>query len=114
MHLTGKHRLTNRGWQGVVIVLAVCSLTLCVATRFWAPDSTQPHVLKSADNRPAEPSQQHLDRDATQWIAPSADFSFIELPAVENSAAVYAAPLPTQLFSDSLYNRPPPSADLSL
>ena len=55
--------------------------------------------------------RQHLDRDATQWVAPTANFSIIDPTAIETRLAPATSLLPKLAFSESLYNRPPPSSD---
>jgi len=103
----------ERGWQGLLVVIAICSLTLSVATRFWVPGTSQSPIVKSLDRRAAEPARQHLDRDAIQWVAPVANFSIVEPAAVEASLVPAGPPLPRLVFSDSESNRPPPSGSLS-
>jgi hypothetical protein len=100
----------KRDWRGVAIFIVVCSLTFCLATRFWVPSTSSSHAAKSVDRRPVEPKRQHLDRDATQWVAPSSSFSIIE-PAAPGAHLFTDGPLlPQHVFSDSSYNRPPPSS----
>lgn len=100
----------ERRWQAVLIAIAIGSLTLSVATRFWAPLTSQSHIVKSVDRRTGEPKRQHLDRDAARWVAPSANFSIL-VPAVIESRLAPAGPiLPKHVFGESLYNRPPPSS----
>jgi len=107
-------RLSERGWRGALIGLAMCSLTLSVVTRFCLPDGTQAHIVKSADQRPFAPKRQHLDQDAARWVAPSSYFTLIEPAAIEVSLPSAGPVLPTHVFSDILYNRPPPSSALPL
>ena len=106
-------RVGERRWQGLLIVIAVCSLTLSVATRFWTPCTSQ-SLVKSVDRRPAEPKRQHLDRDATRWVAPSGNFVIIEPSTIETRLAPAGDLLPKHVFSESLYNRPPPSSGFLL
>jgi hypothetical protein len=110
MELQRHRRVGKRGWRGALVVIAICSLTLSVATRFWATGSSQSIVVKSIERRIADPKRQHLDRDAARWMAPSTDFSTVELPAVETRLAPAGPLLPKHVFSDNLYNRPPPSS----
>jgi hypothetical protein len=113
------HELTyctraKRRWQGALIVLAICSLTLSVATRFSAPLGAQSHSVKSVDRWPSEAKRQHLDRDASRWIAPAASFSMIEPGTIETRLLLADPLLPKHVFSDSLYNRPPPASEFFL
>jgi hypothetical protein len=98
----------------VLILVAICSLTFNLATRFLAPAASQSHAAKSVDRRSAEPVRQHLDRDATQWVAPSANFSIIDPTTIETHLAPARPLLPKLVFSNSLYNRPPPAFISSL
>jgi hypothetical protein len=109
-----KHRrFSERKWLSVVIVIAICSLTVSLATRFWTPWSSQSHNVRSADHRPAEAKRQHLNKDATQWIAPQASFSV--RATVVATQLIPVRPLDaTRLFDQSLYNRPPPSSTFFL
>jgi len=100
----------KRRWQGALIAVAICSLTLSLATRFWAPLSFQSHVVRSVERRAGEAKRQHLDRDATRWVAPIANFSMIEPGTIETRLAAADPLLPKHVFTDSLYNRPPPSS----
>lgn len=111
--------LKNRGfdgrrWQSVVIVVAICSLTLSVATRFWTVRNDQSHVVRSIDRRSVEPKRQHLNKDATRWVTSSADLSVIEPIAIEVRSTSNDPLLPKHVFSDSLYNRPPPLSQFVL
>jgi hypothetical protein len=110
-----KHRRTvEHKWQLVLIVIAICSLTLSVATRFWSPCTSQSYIVKSLGRRPAQPARQHLDRDASKWIAPNPDLSLIEPGTIEIRSVPASPQLPKHLFIDSLYNRPPPSSGFLL
>jgi len=106
-------RVGERGWRGALIVIAICSLTFSLATRFWITPSPS-HTTKSADRRSVDPKRQHLVRDATRWVAPSATFSSVETAPIETCLAPAGPLLPKHVFSDSLYNRPPPSSEVLL
>jgi len=93
----------------VLIVLVVCSLTFSLATRFWVPSASQSQTAKSVDHRSVEPKRQHLDRSGTQWVPADADSRIIEPARIEICLAPAGPLLPNHVFSDSLYNRPPPS-----
>src|SRR5579863_207392 len=105
----GQHR-----WQRALIVIAICSLTFSLATRFWVTHASSSHSVRTVERRSVEPKRQHLNRDAIRWVAPATDFSIIEPAPIEASLALDGPPLPKHVFSDSLYNRPPPSSDFYL
>ena len=109
------HReVRERGWRGVLVVVAVCSLTFSLATRFWATSTAPSHTTNCIDRRSVEPARQHLDRDATRWVEPAANFGIIGPTVVETRLAPAEPLLPKHVFSDSLYNRPPPSPRILL
>jgi hypothetical protein len=113
MQWLNHRRVGERRWQSVVIVIAICSLTVSVATRFGTPWRSQSHIARSADHRPAEAKRQHLNKDATQWIAPNVSFS-IRTTVVATHLAPARPLRVTRLFDQSLYNRPPPSSPFFL
>ena len=108
--LTLTHRKVDaRGWRGALIVIAICSLTVSLATRFWASSRSHTQIVKSVDHRPLDPKRQHLNKDASRWVAPSAAFSVIAPASIETRLAPAGPLLPKHVFTDTLYNRPPPS-----
>ena len=107
-------RFDGRNWSRMVILLAVCALTASLATRFYVPPDPAAHTFKSVEGHSPQPKRQHLDRDASGWVAPGTDFAFMALTAVYAVPTLAETDLPEQPFSDSLHNRPPPSTDLFL
>jgi len=101
-------------WQGVLILTLICSLTFSLATRFWVLHVSQSYSTISADRRSVEPKLQHFDRDDFQWITPTATFRVIATTLVETCVAPTGPLLPQHVFSDCLYNRPPPSSGFLL
>ena len=97
-----QQRLLNR--RGLVILLAVSALTLSLASRV----STATFVKGSTAQSSASAAKiQHLDKDAAQWVAPTATFTL--LWAAEPSVAIDGNEnVPTRPPDDSLHNRPPP------
>lgn len=92
---------------GVLIVIAVCSLTMSLAIRFSVPSSSPSHTVS---RRSVEPKRQHLEKDAIQWVVSDANFINMEPAVVETSPAPAGLLLTNQVFSNNLYNRPPPSS----
>lgn len=98
----------GRGWRRVLILVAICALAVCVATRFSISISAPGHVVKSMDLRSGGTKQQSLDQDDTGFAEPVAS-------AVESTPiALYSSVLPpapvvsNDELSLVLYNRPPP------
>src|SRR5215831_16244105 len=103
----GKPRTGARTWRALLVVMAVCSLTFSLATRFSMPVSTGDHGVKSIDDRSGENKHQRLDK-VTNRLGP------VVTRTVFQPAALYAhiipaePPLCSYHLSDSLYDRPPP------
>lgn len=108
MQLRSDRWTSKRGWQAVLIVLAIFSLTFNLATRFCVRANAQIHVVKSVDRRGGEPKRQHLNKDASRWIAPNVQFSRLEPTIVDGHLAPVEPVLANHLSDKSLYNRPPP------
>jgi len=92
-------------WQSLML-LVVVALGVSLATRVCHvvyPHSV--HVQASA----SEGMRQHMDRDATAWVAPVPCFSFLQTTGFYPKFAPAGPPLPATLFDESLSNRPPPS-----
>lgn len=88
------------------IVLSIVALTAALATRTSV--LTLSHGV-SADSQLSNSSRQHLDSDAMGWVPP------VATPVVAEEVSFYprvspaGPPIPSLLFEESLYNRPPPS-----
>jgi hypothetical protein len=93
-------------WRFLIVVLAICGLTVSVATRTFHLKILQCTTVTSHS---APPMRQHLDRDAMRWVAPIPVFIVFEAPTFYLPMAPAAPSLPSVLFDESLSNRPPPS-----
>jgi hypothetical protein len=119
MMLPKNWRADGRGWRAVLIVVAICSLTLSLATRFSVTVGSQvPAIksqtpaIKSLDSRSGEPHRQRLDRDSTRFAAPVASCTGLE-PAALYLHAVLSEPIRSNdILSLIFYNRPPPPSSL--
>jgi hypothetical protein len=103
------HELTKHQqplWRVLVIVLAICGLTVSVATRTFR--LTVPHGTTVQSNSP-HAMRQHLDRDAARWIPPIQSFPILPPPVFDPYVPSTRPSLQSALLDESLYNRPPPS-----
>jgi hypothetical protein len=103
--------LKGRGWRDLLIVIAIASLTLSLATRFWTPINSPVHTAKSLDHRSLAPKRQHLNLDAVRWVTPIASTSLFKPVTLYRRIAPPEPEIPDHLFADVLYNRPPPPAE---
>src|SRR5579885_2225544 len=99
-------RQTN-GWRELLILLALLSLTISVATRYCHVSGAQSQTLKSAKANPLDGKRQHLLNNGLHWSAPVEKFVLL-LPAFVPAIVRPAASPIVQLYStDCLHNRPP-------
>jgi hypothetical protein len=92
-----------------LVVVAICSLAVNVATRYCS-SSPDVSIVKAVKCNAPEAKRQHLLANGAHWTAPTPTFTFLPPPRT-TLHVVSADVLPTHLFSESwLYNRPPPTA----
>jgi hypothetical protein len=93
-------------WRVFIVVLAICGLSVSLATRTFHLNFPQGTTVNS---HVEQPMRQHLDRDAMQWMAPIPVFTVFAVPTFYLPVAPAVPSLPSVLFDESLSNRPPPS-----
>ncbi|HYM79136.1 MAG TPA: hypothetical protein VE377_24390 [Candidatus Dormibacteraeota bacterium] len=96
----------RRCWHALIVILAICGLTVSLATRTFRLEISQ-KVSVASDS--VQPMRQHLDRDAVQWAPPTPVFSILQAPAFYPQVAPAAPRLRSVPIDKSLSNRPPPS-----
>jgi len=95
-------------WRRTLIMVAVVSLSISVATRYCAVVQFSSRAATVAKACPPEGKRQHLLNDGLHWSAPVETFVLFE-PAGVSGAVLLTEPLLTRPYSqDSLYSRPPP------
>jgi len=114
MRMLEQRSENGRAWRGLLIAVAVLSLTISLTTRFVLPASSTIHSVKSVSRCLTEPQKQHLNCDAVQWAAPAQASAFAELVILYPRVAPTEPQVATQFFDNSPYNRPPPSLLVSL
>jgi len=102
-------RQTKRRWIAVAL-LAVCSITISVATRYSVPGKAGDSKVKLVRNHvDTEPARQRLLNNAATWMPPAVGSAILQ----ENESftqVVWTGPPAARLFFEqSLFNRPPPS-----
>jgi hypothetical protein len=99
--------IASRFWSAV-IVFAICSLTISLATRFTVV-TAEANKLSSVKSEITDAKRQNLLGNALQWNAPIARFTSFE-PAAASVRTLPVTILPTYLTSETwFYNRPPPA-----
>ena len=97
-------------WCALVVLVAVCALTVSVATRYGSPEASgvSANHTVSKDTGPSS-GRQRLDLNAAGWTPPVVDSTVLQSPD-PHARLVPAQPTVLKLFPESsLYNRPPPS-----
>ena len=98
----------NDRWLKALILGAVLSLAINVATRFTTITPQETSKTKSATAQSLDGKRQHLLDDGLHWSAPAAKFVLFE-PARLSVAVLPSIPPATGIYSEeSLYDRPPP------
>jgi len=101
-----RERRRISAWRGALILGAVLSLAVSVATRYSTV--VQQAAAKIVTSQSLDAKRQHLLNDGLHWSAPAATFVLFE-PGGVSAAALPAVPPVTRLYSeDLLYSRPPP------
>ena len=94
-----------RRWEVAVVVLAICGLTLSLATRTFRTTFSTGTIVKSISGPPV---RQHMDSDAAKWVPPVSTLTVLEGPVFYPRFAPAGPPLPRLYYEESLSNRPPP------
>jgi len=99
-------------WCAVLVLFAVCLLTVGVATRYgFSRDEGSGGVTRIQKQLSPEPGRQRLIKNAATWIPPVGGSALLEAPSSYPRIAPAGPPIPSLFFEESLYNRPPPSSE---
>ena len=113
LHPTNPNGSGIKRWWALMVLLAVCSLTVSVATRYTSAPADPIGATTTVRNHVApEPGRQRLLQNAATWIPPLL-CSFVFQAPLSYSRVVPDSPsVPNLLLEENLYNRPPPSFQL--
>jgi hypothetical protein len=99
-----RNRLAHR----VVILVAVLSLAVAVATRYCSVERYQTNATKIVKAHSFDAKRQRLLNDGLHWAAPAETLILFE-PTQVSPAVVPAVPPVVRLYLEhGLHNRPPP------
>jgi len=109
-------RLTNledprrRCLCATVVLLAVCTLTIRVATRYCSsPGLANSTTATLHKHSSPESARQRMTNSAPTWLPPIVRSAVLQAPSSYPRLAPAGPPLPGLLLEKSLYNRPPPA-----
>jgi hypothetical protein len=102
----------RKNWRVVVVLVAVFSLALSVATRYSCLGVASSTTVKAFQiHASPEAKRQRLAKDAADWMPPVISVSLLQSPSSYPLIAPAGPPMPGLRFEESLYNRPPPSSE---
>jgi hypothetical protein len=102
-------KLRLRKWCTAIVLVAVCSLTVSLVTRYTAPLGISSRTAKTLRiSGAAAAKRQHLAKDAVDWMPPVIRIRLL-VPSSFSSTVAIDAPVLNCFSEQSLYNRPPPS-----
>ena len=93
------------------MLLAVCALTVSVATRYSSGGDPAYTVATAHKHSSPEPNRQRLTKNTTNWIPQVVRSVVLQAPTSYPRIAPAGPPIPNLLLEKSLYNRPPPSSE---
>jgi hypothetical protein len=91
-----------------LILCAVLSLTINVATRYCQVTGAETQSPKAAKSHSPEAERQHLLNDGLHWSAPSAAFVLLEPTRVASTELPRVSPAVRSPSENCIYTRPPP------
>lgn len=97
-------------WCAVIALVAVCALTVSLATRYSSPFNVSSHKVKSVQSRTSpDSSRQRLTKNAANWMPPTLTFAILPGSISYSRIAPASPPVPSLLIEQKLYTRPPPT-----
>lgn len=105
------HEHRKRGfWCALMVLLAVCSLAISVATRYSSSEPSSTYTSRDLHKCSArEAGRQRLTKDGATWFPPLFCSAVLQTPTFYPRFAPAGPPIPGLPFEKSLYNRPPPA-----
>ncbi len=97
-------------WQIVLILGAVFSLTVSVATRYCTFVQCEPNAATTATSHALDAKRQHLLNDGLHWAAPVATFVLFKPTQVSSALPRDIPPVARLYCRECLCGRPPPSS----
>src|ERR1700751_162330 len=101
--LTNHQNERCRRWCVLVVMVAVCALTVHVSTRYCSFDSSS-YTVKTLHKRSLETNRHRLTKNAANWAPPLVDASALGLPTSYSRIAPAESSIPTLSFDKSLYD----------
>src|ERR1700746_2938690 len=98
-------------WLAVVVLAAVCSLTISLATRYSYSAGISSLNVESAHAHPSPDSKgQRLTKNGAAWVAPVFGHLALRAPSFYSFITRPEAPAPNFLLEENFFTRPPPQS----
>jgi len=108
-HFEGQRR---KNLCAAVVLVAVCSLIVSLATRYSSSTGASSATVKAVQiHGSPDAKRQRLAKDAADWMPPAICVSLLQAPSSYPRIAPTGPPMPGLRFEETLYNRPPPSSE---
>jgi hypothetical protein len=108
LRFTDLARPRRKRWCTAIVLLAVCALTVSVATRYGSAVASDAQVTVLQQHSSWEPGLQRLLNNAATWIPPAIISVLLQDPGSYTHVAPSRATFSSVLLESDLYNRPPP------
>jgi hypothetical protein len=99
----------RKRWCTAIVLVAVCALTVSVATRYGSPVASDAKVNVLQSQSSWEPGIQRLLNNAATWIPPVIISVLLQDPGYSPHVAPSRPIFRSVLLESDLYNRPPPT-----
>ena len=114
LRLTDSASPARKRWCTAIVLVAICALTVSVATRFGSPLASGRNTAVIENQSCWEPSLQHLLDNAATWIPPAVATAIFYHPNYHPHTTPSRPMVSSVVLEKNLYNRPPPSITSSL
>ncbi len=109
LRFTDLTRAGRKRWCTAIVLIAVCALTVSVATRYDSPVASGAKVSILQQQSSWEPGIQRLLNNAATWIPPVIISVLLQDPGYYPHVAPSRPIFRSVLLESDLYNRPPPT-----
>ena len=93
-----------------MVAIAVCSLTMSLATRYYSLPDTSSHPVGTVQRHSSpDAKQQRLAKNTPIGILPVFSFTVLRVPSFRLRTTSAQPPVRSLICDESLYNRPPPA-----
>lgn len=112
LRLTNLNSPRRKAFSALLVLVAVCSLAVSVATRYSSPaysSTSKTSVLQKQSS--SEPGRQRLTKSVANWLPAVVQHATLQSPASYQPLSPAEPPVISSFLDKSLCNRPPPSSD---